>query len=280
MGLAMMGNNFGGLVFPPIIGLTVGLASWQAAYVILGLLALLVVVFSLAVVREFPTDRRIVTDRSDATRAEALEPPEAALAGWSVRDVLRSKTFYVIALSILIGTFTYSAILPQVFAHLTDEGASLRAASAAVAVMALFGMTGKLAFGYLAERITARHALMLCLVGQSGFLLLMLDSSEPAVMRVSVPLFGLCMGAFGALFPLIVQESFGVRRFGSVMGLINLTTVISFSAGPLLAGASYDITGNYNMAFITVSAMFLMAVILLSQAGQPQPRVQPRRRPT
>lgn len=33
---------------------------------------------------------------------------------------MRSKAFYVITLSIMLGTFIYAAILPQIVTHLTE----------------------------------------------------------------------------------------------------------------------------------------------------------------
>ena len=77
------------------------------------------------------------------------------------------------------------------------------------------------------------------------------------------------MGAFGALSPLIVQENFGVKYFGSIMGLISLATIIPHVSGPLIAGVSYDLTGNYNTAFIVVSVLFLTASFILMLSTTP-----------
>ena len=171
-------------------------------------------------------------------------------------------------------------MLPQVYAHLTNEGVPDTTASVALGLLAAFGMGGKLSFGLLAERITARYALILCLTGQAGFLILMLNAANPAIMWVSVPLFGLCMGAFGALFQLIVQESFGIRYFGSIMGLVSMGSVTAWAVGPLLSGASFDLTDRYHTAFIIVAVMFLVAAALLWSAGRINPDERPSHRTT
>ena len=266
--IASMGNNFGGLVMPPVVGLVLGLASWQGAYLTLGIVGLGVALFSLVVVRERPLNGSRVQIGLSDMGGQGTDPGTIILKGWTVTEAIHSKIFYLITLVIMLGTFTYSAVLPQVFAHLKDEGQSVTVAALALSLMAALGMVGKLTFGYLAERTTARYALIVSLIGQAMFLIAMLGSSTPAVMWVSVPLFGLCMGAFGALYQLIVQETFGVRHYGSIMGLINMATVVSFACGPLLAGVSYDLTDSYNISFITSSVMFLLAAALLSQASQ------------
>ena len=69
--------------------------------------------------------------------------------------------------------------------------------------------------------------------------------------------------AMGVLLLLIVQETFGVRHYGAILGLINMSTIITFTFGPLLAGASYDLTGSYSAAFATGSVLFLCAAAVL-----------------
>jgi MFS family permease len=280
MGMAFMGNNFGGLVVPPIVGLTMGISSWRGAYLGMGALTLVVMVFALMVIREFPEGGQARPSGTGSAKSGRTGNPGPSLTGWTVGEALRSRAFYAISIAILLGTFTYSTVLPQVYAHLTNEGVPDTTASVALGLLAAFGMGGKLSFGLLAERITARYALILCLTGQAGFLILMLNAANPAIMWVSVPLFGLCMGAFGALFQLIVQESFGIRYFGSIMGLVSMGSVTAWAVGPLLAGASFDLTDRYHTAFIIVAVMFLVAAALLWSAGRINPDERPSHRTT
>ena len=59
----------------------------------------------------------------------------------------------MLGLSLMLGSFTYSAILPQVPDHLITSGMSLEVAARAVSLLALFGMAGKISFGYLSELV-------------------------------------------------------------------------------------------------------------------------------
>lgn len=270
MGLTMMGNNFGGLIVPIIVGVTISFYSWEFAYIVLGATTIGVAFISIITIKDIPDKTTPVTISGTSGVNE-----QYTYGGLSIREALTRKSFYMITGAIICGTFTYATVLPQVFVHLTNEGASFSTAAQALSALAIFGMAGKLIFGYLAERITARYSLILCLAGQSMFLLLMLWSSNNLVLWTSVPMFGLCMGAFGALMSLIVQEGFGIKHFGSVMGLILLTSVVPFSIGPIIAGMSFDHTGHYHSAFISVTAMFLLAIVLLIQAGAPEFRVEP-----
>ena len=104
-------------------------------------------------------------------------------------------------------------------------------------------MSGKLLMRFLADRITSRYTLMINLRGQAIFFALTNWAGSPVVMWIAVPLFCYFHGAFGALFQFVVQDAFGIRHYGSIMGSINLSTIVSFGIGTTLGGASFDLTG-------------------------------------
>ena len=274
MGLATMGNNFGGLTMPLLAGAVMASAvdwpvvgggddaSWQAAFVVIGAISFALAVVSLAVVHERPSAG------AGGVQPSASRP---ALRGWTVRRALRTRGFYALTLSMALATFTYGAILPHVGAHLEIEGLSDAVVLTAVALLAAFGMAGKLLFGYVAERITARRTLMLTLTGQCLAVLLMVAEPSSPLVWVSVPMYGLFMGSYGVLSTLIVQEAYGLRYFGSISGLAGMASVVSMVLGPVLAGASADVTGGYGVAFVGIAAMFVVAALALSQLHGPRP---------
>ena len=185
-------------------------------------------------------------------------------------EAIHNKSFYFIALTIMLGTFTYSTVLPQIIAHLTNEGISVGKAAVGLSLVAAAGMIGKFVMGFLAERISSRYALMIDLAGQATFLITMLYVGlTPWLMWIIMPLFGFFLGAFGALFQLIVQDAFGIKNFGGIMGIINITMVVSFGLGPILAGITFDMTGSYDLAFIMVAGFFLAGALALTQARTP-----------
>jgi MFS family permease len=262
MGVATTGNNFGGLTVPLMTGFLLASGNWQAAYLLLGSLAFVIAFLSLALIREHPPE---------AARASPDTPktPTPALTGWTVRDAVHSRSFYALAISLTLGSFTYSGVVPQVADHLIVEGMSRTTVPFAISLLAAFGMVGKLSFGYLSERYTARRMMMASLSGQVVFIALMVAFPTPPIAWMAVPLFGLFMGSYGALVNLVVQDSFGLRNFGTISGLIMMTSVVSFFAGPILAGRSYDLTGHYGVGFIVVAVMFAVAVVALTRVDAP-----------
>ena len=289
MGITLMGNNFGGITFPQLTTLALGmswhwafisLSPWQGTYLLFGVIGILMTVYALIVVREFPT--RAQMRRRDNEEDAPSDDAPVVLTGWTLKESLRTKAFYAITVAMMLGSLTYTGVLTQVAAHLTDEGVSPGAAAIALSLLAGCGMTGKLVMGLLADWITARYALMIDLLGQSGFLVLLTYFAGQSIslhmfapgaalplVWVFVGCFGFFLGAFGALTPLIVQDAFGIRFYGSIMGVMSITMGVSSAVGPLLAGWSFDATGSYRVAFLLIAALFFTGAVSLFMAGKP-----------
>ena len=261
-GVAATGNNVGGLVMPVCIAALLAVMPWNEASVVIGIASFAVAGAAVLVIREAPPAARVRARGSDATGARAARAA-AALPDRGLRETVRTRTFYAVLAAITLGTFTYSTILPHVLAHLVNKGMANASALSALGTLATAGICGKLLFGWMSERFGARRMMTSNLIGQAAFAALLAGAGHTAMLAVAAPLFGLFMGGFGALYILVVQESFGMRHYGSVMGLVNLGTVVSFGLGPLIAGASYDLSGGYGAAFLIVCGLFVAGAVSL-----------------
>lgn len=256
MGIAMMGNNFGGLLMPAIAGFALTMFSWQVSYFVVGLTIMLVGIAALLLVHE--------NVPSDGPRP--LQSTSSLQAGSTLGEALRSRVFYVLMLLFVVGSMPFAALLPQMVAHLTNVGYSLASASLALSLVAVGGMAGKVVFGVIAERITAQRGMLVSFSGLTVAIILMRDPPTYHLVWLIAPMFGLCMGSFGTLVTLVTQDNFGLSNFGSITGVLNAATVFAFALGPILGGASFDITGSYGTAFVAVAAMIAFGLLLVTQA--------------
>ncbi len=257
-GLAAAGNNVGGLVIPLAVAALLAAMSWSEASLAIGIATFAIATAAMLAIRESPSPN--VPGHPTSSHEQAAPPSVTTEA---LRNIVHSRTFYAVLAAITLGTFTYSAILPHALAHMVNRGMADATALSALGSIAAAGIGGKLLFGWLSDRFTARQVMIANLVGQAVFAALLAAANSPALLAIAAPLYGLFMGGFGALYILVVQESFDMRHFGSLMGLMNLGTVISFGVGPLIAGASYDISGTYSTAFLIVCGLFVAGAAAL-----------------
>ena len=245
LGIAAMGNNFGGIAVQPAIALIISAYSWQMGYAAIGIFAILVSIYSFLMVRD-----------PIASLAECGVTQELEVVGSTLSQAFRMRKFYVIIVAFMCGTFTYSALLPQVSSHLIDNGIDESTTALAVSLFAACGMLGKFIFGMMSDKFGPRPAMIFDLYGQSVFACLLVFAGTSVPLWVVVPFMGFFLGAFGALTQLLVIETFGVKHFGAIMGVISIGTAISLFSGPIIAGLSYDLSESYGPVFFITSAIF------------------------
>jgi MFS family permease len=268
MGVTMMGANFGGMTMPLVAAWVISTVSWQAGYGTFAVLAGVVAVVAMVVVRDKPLQP---TSLSAAREPGAVAPAGAVDVG-SVREALRTRSFWAMTVAITMGSFSYHAVLSQIIPHLTNQGLTLNQAAGYLSVFALFGMVGKIVFGYSTERVPTRYVFMVSLVLQGiGLAVLTTLANTPAMWAV-VWIYGMAFGGMGAIFPILAQDIFGLRWYGSIYGLVNLATIFSAVIGPIMTGLVFDNTGTYKLAFLATLGFYVVGIVALTMAKPLQPR--------
>ena len=255
MGFVTMGNNFGGLSIPLLIGFSLADNNWRIAYFELGFISLLLVLLTIFFVHE---PSKIISNDINEKKIINNDNNNHIL-----RDLIKTKSFYLLALSFMLGNFTYSALIPQMPDYLIIKGLSRNNLPLLVSLLATFGMFGKASFGYLSEIFTSKIMMIVSLLGQAFFIFFIIYLNSDIVMWIIFPLFGFFMGAYGAVIHLVIQDMYGVSNFGKISGILLFGSVISFFIGPLLSGQSVDKTGDYAFYFFIVAIMFIVGSIFL-----------------
>jgi MFS family permease len=63
---------------------------------------------------------------------------------------------------------------------------------------------------------------------------------------------------------LVVMETFGLRNFGSIQGMVAMVlATVPVLIGPVLAGSLFDLTGSYETSFWIVSGIFAAGGVLV-----------------
>ena len=253
MGLTAAGPNVMGMFMPALVVTIIAASGWKSAYVALGLMMFVIAAAGQLFIREPDYG-----DKIEGTKRRA------SIGGYTAKQALRSPLFYSLTFAVILAFFTYGTVLPHVINHLTSQGITPGRAAGALGLLALFGTLGKVSFGFLAEKVTARKSYAIDLFGQAVFTYLLATSDGSFLLWIAVPMYGFFLGGVGSLAPLVIQEAFGLKHFGAIMGWSSLATVISFAAGPLLAGWSFDSTGSYDQAFIVAAGAFLLGAIIFT----------------
>ena len=131
------------------------------------------------------------------------------------------------------------------------EGVGYRASSAALAMSVFFGSAalGKVAMGYVADRVSARLALAADFAATAVALVMVFGAAHLMLLAMFLGICGIAGAAPLVLLPLLVAESLGRRRYGMLAGLAGIAGTIGATFGPVVAGRIFDLTGSYAPAF-------------------------------
>jgi MFS family permease len=252
LGIVMAGTSVGGMVMTFVASQAIARSGWRVAYVTLAAPMFVAVA---PVVLAFVRTRPAHSERPSTS--DVVPEPD----GLDVRQALRGRSFWLIATAQLLFTLAIAGTNLHVVPYLT--GAGYAPARAALVLSAVLGLAtlGKLAMGYVADRIGARMALTLNLALIACASAILPSASADGMLSAFIVLYGLSCGAPLVLLPMLLAEVSGLRRLGSLLGLTGISTVLGGAIGPMLAGRLFDATGSYNGAF------YLFAVVLVVGAG-------------
>jgi sugar phosphate permease len=265
MGAVVAGNNFGGVTMPPLAAAIIAALSWEMAYVTFGMIMAALGVVALFVIVE--DENKIETEMNQTGRADQAHVARAAArAGLTVKQALRNRNFWLVMIGLVAATFTYQGVLTQLRQHFEESGFAPAVATTAVSIIAGMGIFSKLAFGRASEKITARVATIISVSLQAAGVFIIASADATPLLWVGIFVFGTGFGGLGALIVLVVQEAFGMKEFGGIMGLMQVGMIASSAGAPYMAGKIHDATESFDVSFFVIVAIFLLGIVALALA--------------
>jgi MFS family permease len=253
MGIAISGTTVGGMVMTLVAGGAAQHWGWRAAYLALAAPMLLVAIPILLIgVRSRPPGTVVMTV---AQGAETLE-------GFEIAEAVHTRSFWLITVAQFCFAFAAGGAMLHVVQYLDDLGYAPNRATLAASLIFGFAAIGKIAMGLLADRISGRFALGLNFSIQAFALVLAFGLAHVPVVIIFVVVFGLTLGAPLMLIPLVIAESLGLKRYGSISGLTAIANTSGLALGPTVAGLIFDHTHSYAAAFELFIAIYALGAIV------------------
>jgi MFS family permease len=269
-------QNVGSAVFAPLSVFLLTHYGWRGAYFWLGVGALLIIPLTM-LMRDHATSRAPIRERSVGTQPVHRPSSHGQLAGLTVSQAVRTRAFWTLNLMVLGCCVCHSCILLHGVNHMTDAGVSAAVAARVVALMALFGMLGKIANGMLADKIGAKWALAGFLALQAIMIPFFLQAQHAPSFYSWAVLFGIGYGGPMPVYAMLFREYFGTRAIGALLGAFFLTASFGMGAGGMMGGVLYNLFGNYAVPFLTSTSTGLIAALLALTL--PAPKREPAASP-
>ena len=248
------GAGIGGMLWGPIAVWLIGQYGLTAALRLVGVLFGVAIVLCSRFVATAPVSAPAPVGESPA-QARLSAGGEAQQLDW--RGMLRSPLFYLLAALFLLGTTSGMLVIGQAAPIVEDmAGASARGVGAAVTAVALGMVLGKVAWGWVSDRI-GRYAVLVLLFGVAlAGLLLMLAADGYAALVLGMAAVALCYGGFVAVMGPLTADAFGERYLGVNFGIMFLSIAVAAYVGPQLgARVAAANGGDFTVAFVVAAAV-------------------------
>ena len=156
LGLTMLGIGCGAMIMPILTQHLIASFGWRNAYAILGLAVLLIPVAVVAAfLKEKPQDVGLLPDGAMRVEHAATDDPTAL--GLSASETWRSRMFWLMVCAFFLVGASVLGCTVHVAAMLSDRGMSLETAALGSSLLGGAVMIGRVATGYLLERLFAPH---------------------------------------------------------------------------------------------------------------------------
>lgn len=253
LGLTMVGMEAGGMVMTMVAGYLILAHGWRVAYAVLAVpLIVIVLPLFLIFVRtrpEAPAQPQPAA-RAESAKRVSLGEASRGLPGLEVSEAVRTRAFWMLA----VLQFCYTFVVGGTFIHLVEYligiGYTQAIGTLVVSVSLGLALIGKPSMGALGDWIGGKNALGLCiLIGAMNIMVLLLARTH-WVLVVFTVVAGMVTAAPIALGPMVQVETLGLKRYGSIAGLLGIAFTLGAALGPPIVGRLADLNGgSYTFAF-------------------------------
>jgi MFS family permease len=265
-------------ILPPLCRLLIDGVGWREAYVILGLLVLLLVVpAAFLFARDTPEQMGLHPDGYDHPPLNEPSPGSADTNGGDRRRVLTSWTFWILALSLTTSPFVVTALVFHQTGIFEERGVGAGVAAAVFVPYAIANAVSSAVSGVVVDRTGPKPVF----VGAMALLLVSLGLSRLINGEPSAVVYASMLGTAGGLQRIVSSviwaHYYGRQGLGRIQGSATSIMITMSALGPLPLAALEGATGSYDLGILLMAAMPVLSVlgVLLARTSVQYGRAEP-----
>jgi MFS family permease len=262
-GIVKMGTGSGQIVLPFFAAALISSYGWRHAYFIIGILFMVLLVAVGLVMRHSPSELGL---RPDNERSDpSSDGSNAGDSGLLLKSVIRMRRFWAINLAEFTSFFCLLTIVVHIVPHAIDLGVPTKTSAGIMSVIGGVSILGRFVMGAAHDRIAGRRSLLICFFVLFCSLMWLQIAREAWMLFTFAIIYGFAHGGLFTVISPTVAELFGTRSHGVLFGIILFSGNCAGAIGPILAGHIFDVTGSYRHAFLLLSIVSLLGLVLVTQ---------------
>lgn len=292
LSIMSMGLALGGLVVP-LMAWSMQQWGWRNTALATGILSLVVGLPMARVIRRRPEDhgeyvdgiaptekpleqatQKPIEQTSATPLATVSEPKAPAPAGFTARQALATRAFWMLALGHGLALLVVTAVNVHAITHIKEGlGYSVATAGWVIMLMTFGQLLGVLLGAGMGDRYEKRKVAALCMLSHAVGLLFLTFSTHFVELVGFAVFHGLAWGLRGPLMQAIRADYYGVGAIGAIMGISAAVIAVGQIAGPMVAGVLADLTGDYRLGFTLLALTAALGSVAFMLATKPLHKV-------
>jgi MFS family permease len=193
---------------------------------------------------------------------------EGLAADATLREVLRQRTFWLLALAFTLYAFAGAAMWAHVMPALASKGLSQREALAVVVWIGPAQVAGRLVYAGIGRTWSLRVLGVVVLLGLPLSLALFALAHSLWVLWLFAAVFGAANGLITIVRGGLIPETFGRAQVGRISGAMAAIGLLARAAAPVAAAALLLVLGGYRELMLLLAVCGGVAVLAFWAAGE------------
>ena len=245
-GLVAAGYGSGATIVAPIASSMIISVGVLTTFKILGVVFFAVIFLCSLVIKKAPPG----FTPAGWTPPAAVNAPLPAAADLAWTRMLRDKVWWVVLVMLTCGAMSglmitaFASPIGQQMFKLTPMDAAFF-----VSLVAISNALGRVAFGYISDKIGRSSTIMVMYIISALAMLNLAVTGSVTGFVISGIGVGAVFGGFMSTMPSIISERYGLKNFGVNYGITFIGFSLAAIFGPMTAATVRVATGNYEQAF-------------------------------
>lgn len=263
LAIGLSGTGITAAIVPPILSWGIETWDWRAAFIILALMNILILMPLTAWWLSLPRYLPEASGHSDSA---------SSVPGVSYREGLVSRKFWTCNIALALVISSVVGMVTSTVPMLRDMGLSAEAASLVFSCFGVSLIFGRIAVGYLLDRFwpPGIAALSLALPAIGCFVYLQDTTQLPLLIGAAICI-GFGAGAEFDIAAFLIARYFGLKDYGRLFGFHQGLLTVASALAPLLFASLLSYTGNYTaMLIYSLACSIIGPLMLLTLGNVPQ----------
>ena len=277
IGIVMSGAAVGGFVSQPLfVWIVKEYGQWQIGWLLAAGISV-VGMLSIFLLKNKPADYGQYQDNIRPEDAGKLK--SAGKQGnrtyrtdvsWTLAEAIRSPQLWCMTVcTCMAASNLYMLVTHGVF-HWTGEGLTTMQAAYVLSFYVLGSACGRFSAGWLADMIEGRWLLTAEFVLIAFTTFTFWQVTNMTMLVIAAFIFGLCYGTGLVVVPTLVGNYYGATNFPKINSFMYPFQYGISAIVPVFAGYTYDYTKSYDIAWITLLVLGLVAIVCAFRATPPR----------